>query len=40
MPVPEAAVHEDHDPMASEYQVGTSGEVAAMQPEPKAEAMQ
>jgi hypothetical protein len=40
MPVPEAAVHEDHEPMSGEYKIRSSGEITAMQSEPKAEAMQ
>jgi hypothetical protein len=40
VPMPETAVHENHDPEARKYNVGTSWKVAAMQAVSKASHMQ
>ncbi len=40
MPMPEAAVDEDHGMQPGKDDVGSSGKIASLQPKPKAEAMQ
>ena len=40
MSMPEAPVHEDREAMASKYDVGTPGKVAAMKSKAESEAMQ
>lgn len=40
MAVPEAPVHEDHETIAREYEIRTSGKIGAVQSEPESETMQ
>ncbi len=39
MPVPEAPMHEDHETIAREYEIRTSGKISAVQSEPESEVM-
>jgi hypothetical protein len=39
MPMPEAPVHEDHETIARENEIRTSGKIGAVQSEPESKAM-